>query len=97
MLYSGKSCDSPENHVPKKEIALLDQRKERKMFVGIDNTSHTKKELERTNHKRKRMVIKQERLCTSGNSSSDLAVPSKLWKKNTKVKYQVSDSESDWS
>ena len=69
------------------------------MSVSIENTSHAKKEIDRTNHKRKREVTRQERPCTSGFNSSILL--SLQRKKNTEVNYQASDwsgnDDGDWN
>ena len=87
--------------IPVKEISFLqDQRNDWKMYIGVLDMSHTKKEIERGNHKRKREVNKEvEQPSTSGLNSAKVPVPeiqiSKLRKRNTAIVHEFRSSESE--
>ena len=62
VVHSKKCTCSCEvaDRIPVKEISFLqDQRNDRKMYIGVLDMSHTKKEIERGKHKRKREVNKE--------------------------------------
>ena len=70
------------------------------MYIGVLDTSHTKKEIERGNHKRKSEVNKAvEQPSTSGLNSAKVPGPeiqiSKLRKRNTAIVHEFRSSESE--
>ena len=70
------------------------------MYTGVLDMSHTKKEIERGNHKRKREVNKEvEQPSTSGVNSAKVPVPkiqiSKLRKRNTAIVHEFCSTESE--